>query len=235
MNLLRSIAFALVFYAGTTVAVIGAMISLFRGGRNVRACAVRWARFHRWCCRHLLGIESRIEGTVPAGAVLVAAKHQSMYETVELVLILHEPAIVLKQELADIPFWGRAAQAYGAIPVVREGSAGALRRMLRAARGAVAEGRTILLFPEGTRVAPGEQPPLRAGFAGLYGQLALPVVPVAIDSGRLWPRNSFLKRPGVVTFRFGDRIEPSLPRDEAEARVHAGINRLDQPRSFRNT
>jgi len=161
--------------------------------------------------------------------VIVAAKHQSMFETVELVLILHEPVIVLKQELADIPLWGKLATGYGAIAVQREGSASALRTMLRAAKSAVAAGRLILIFPEGTRVAPGEQPPLKSGFSGLYKQLGLPVTPVAIDSGRLWARNGFLKRPGIVTFRFGETIPPGLSRVEAEARVHAAINVLDTP------
>jgi 1-acyl-sn-glycerol-3-phosphate acyltransferase len=91
----------------------------------------------------------------------------------------------------------------------------------------MAAGRAIMIFPEGTRVAPGEHPPIKSGFAGLYRQLDLPVVPVALDSGRLWPRNSFLKRAGTVTFRFGEFIPPGLPRKEAEARVHTAINALE--------
>lgn len=227
ITLFRSMLFALIFYPGTLVAVLMALPSALKTGPSVRHHALRWARFHRWCCRYLLGIRNRIEGVPPQEQVLIAAKHQSMYETVELVLMLGQPAIVLKQELADLPLWGRAASSYGAIPVVREGNAGALRRMLRAARVAIAEKRQILIFPEGTRVAPGETPPLKAGFAGLYGQMKLPVVPVALDSGKLWPRNSFLKRSGVVTFRFGETIPPGLPRAEVEARVHAAINALE--------
>jgi 1-acyl-sn-glycerol-3-phosphate acyltransferase len=126
-----------------------------------------------------------------------------------------------------MPGWGRAARLYGMIPVDRAGGATALRRMLKAADQAVAAGRPIIIFPEGTRVAPGEQPPLQPGFAGLYRALGLPVVPVAIDSGRLWPRHRFIKRPGFVTFRFADPIPPGLPRREIEARVHAAINALE--------
>jgi 1-acyl-sn-glycerol-3-phosphate acyltransferase len=92
----------------------------------------------------------------------------------------------------------------------------------------------VLIFPEGTRVAPGEQPPLQPGFAGLYKQLGLPVVPVALDSGRLWPRNSFVKRPGIVTVRFGEPIPPGLPRAEIEAKVHAAINALEGGRPARD-
>lgn len=228
MIIIRSLLFALIFHAGTTVIVLIALAACWLGA-DLRPHVARWAQFHRWCCRVLVGIESRVEGEIPRGNAFVAAKHQSMYETVELVLILHEPAIVLKQELADIPLWGKLATRYGAIPVTREGSAGALRIMLRAAQKAVAAGRLILIFPEGTRVAPGEQPPLKSGFSGLYKQLNLPVTPVALDSGRLWARNGFLKRPGIVTFRFGEIIPPGLPRAEAEARVHAAINVLDRP------
>lgn len=229
MIVLRSIAFALVFYAGSLVCVLAALPASLRGDPSVRGHAVRWARLHRWCCRHLLGVEHRVEGVLPDGPVLIACKHQSMYETIEMILIGRGPAIVLKHELATMPFWGKVATAYGAIPIVREGSASALRAMIRSGRAMIAEGRPILIFPEGTRVPPGEQPELKSGFAGLYRQLALPVVPIALDSGRLWPRKSFFKRPGIVTFRMGAVIPAGLPRDEIEARVHAAINVLDTP------
>jgi 1-acyl-sn-glycerol-3-phosphate acyltransferase len=101
--------------------------------------------------------------------------------------------------------------------------------MLRAAEGPIAEGRALVIFPEGTRVPVGAQPPLQPGFAGLYRALKLPVVPVAIDSGRLYARGLWGKRPGVITFRFGEPIPPGLPRAEIEALVHAAINLLDRP------
>ena len=227
MNLLRSLLFALFFYPGTAVAVLLAFpVALFAREGLIRV-TIGWARWHRWCARWLLGVRSRIEGQVPTGAVLVAAKHQSMFETIEMLLYVYRPAVVLKRELADIPGWGWVARRYGVIPVDRTGGAGALRRMLAAGRQAVAEGRPIAIFPEGTRVPVGEQPPLQAGFAGLYRALGIPVVPIALDSGRLWPRRSFVKKPGIVTIRFGDPIPPGLPRKEIEAKVHAAINVLD--------
>ena len=189
-----------------------------------------WVGFHRWCARTLLGITTRVEGVAPAGAVLVAAKHQSMYETMELVLLLHEPAIIMKRQLSDIPLWGWVARSYGIIPVDREGGAVALRRMMRAAQAAIAQGRPIVIFAEGRRVSAGETPPLQPGFAGLYRALKLPVVPLALDSGRLWPRRAFVKRPGIVTFRFGATFPPGLGRDKIEAAVHAAINALEPAR-----
>lgn len=228
MDGLRSLLFAFVFYGGTVFAVLGALPVTLFGGQALRGYAIGWARFHRWCARWILGITSRIEGTVPTGPTLCAAKHQSMYETIELLLILDRPGVVLKRELADIPLWGRIARLYGAIPVDREGSARALREMIRTARIVAEEGRGIVIFPEGTRVAPGTSPPLRAGFAGLYKMFGMPVVPIALDSGRLWGRGRLVKRPGVVTFRFGETIPPGLPRKEAEAMVHAAINALER-------
>lgn len=226
MALLRSLLFALIFYPGTLGAVLVAFPLSLLGGHAVRRQAVRWAKFHRWCARFLLGVRSRVEGEIPPGPLLFASKHQSMYETLELLVMLDDPAMVVKRELADIPLWGEIARKHGVIPVDRAGSATALRYMLRAARAAVADGRPIVIFPEGTRVLPGEQPPLRAGFAGLYRSLDLPVVPIALDSGRSWPRGAFIKRPGVITFRFQEMIPPGLPRPEIEARVHAAINAL---------
>ncbi len=230
MNFLRSALFALFFYPGTVVAVLTAFALAPFSRRGLNAATHGWARYHRWCARLLLGVRTRVEGTMPGGAVLVAAKHQSMFETVEFLLLLDHPAVVLKRELADLPGWGGVARRYGVIPVDRGGGATALRRMLKAARAAVAEGRPILIFPEGTRVNPGEQPPLQAGFAGLYKSLAVPVVPIALDSGRLWPRSGFVKRPGIVTMRVGEPIPPGLPREEMEARVHAAINALERVR-----
>ncbi len=228
MAAIRSFLFALMFYGGTVPAVLLSFpISLF-GTKAIRRWAHLWCRYHKLCARWLLGVRTRLEGTPPKGACLVACKHQSMFETLEIILLLDEPAMVLKRELADIPLWGWVTRRYGVIPVDRKGGAAALRRMMRAAEAAIAEGRPIVIFPEGTRVAPGEQPPPQPGFAGLYRVLKLPVVPVAVDSGRLWPRGRFVKQAGIVTMRFLEPIGPGLPRPEIEGRVHEAINVLDR-------
>lgn len=224
--MLRSALFALLFYAGSVVIVLSGLIMIPFDARAIRATTRRWARFHHWCAAAILGVRAEVEGEAPTSPVLVAAKHQSMYETVHILLLLPNPVVVMKKSLADIPGWGRIARRYGIIAIDRAGGAGALRAMLAEARAAAASARPVAIFPEGTRVAPGESPPLQPGFAGLYRTLGLPVVPLALESGSVWPRG-FVKRPGTIRFRFGEPIPPGLPRAEIEARVHAAINVLE--------
>jgi 1-acyl-sn-glycerol-3-phosphate acyltransferase len=224
---LRTLLFTIVFYGLSVPIVLFAPVVALFGRRALIGYAMGWARFHRWSARVLLGIRARIEGVPSAEPALYAAKHQSMFETLELALMLGAPAVVMKAELARIPVWGWAARRYGVIVIDRAGAGQAMRQMMREAREALDSGRSIVLFPEGTRVRPGEQPPLRAGFAGLYRALGVPVVPVALDSGLVWPRRG-PKRPGIVTFHFGAPVPPGLARREAEARVHAAINALDR-------
>jgi 1-acyl-sn-glycerol-3-phosphate acyltransferase len=228
MDRIRSLLFVSIFYPGTLLYMLACFLVMPFGPRPLRATVKAWTRFHRRCAAWLLGIRARVEGGLPSGPVLVAAKHQAMFETLELVIVLDSPVLVMKRELADLPLWGRLAKSYGMIPVDRAAGAKALRRMLKEAAAAREEGRPVVIFPEGTRVPPGEQPPLQPGFAGLYRALGLPVVPLALDSGRLWPRDWFAKRPGMITFRFGEPIPAGLPRDEIEARVHEAINVLDR-------
>jgi 1-acyl-sn-glycerol-3-phosphate acyltransferase len=223
----RTVAFLVIFYGVTALAVLVALIVSLFGRGALRRFGLAWVGFHAWCVRWILGIRTRIEGRLPEGPVLVAAKHQSFWDPLGLIRLIGAPAAVMKRQLADIPLWGRLARTYGAISVDRQGGAKALRRMMDEAGEAVAEGRSILIFPEGTRVEPGAQPPLQGGFAGLYRRFGLPVVPVALDSGLLWPRRGLAKRSGVVTVRFGEPLPPGLPRAELEQRVHRAINALE--------
>lgn len=227
VTFIRSLLFNVFFYIGSIPLVIGAALSVPFGQNAVIASSRVWAQYHHLCVRWLLGIRTVVKGEFPTGAVIIAMKHEAMLETIEVLRLIERPAVVFKAELLNIPLWGRAALSHGVIPVARETGSAALRRMLKAAREAVALDRPILIFPEGTRVPPGEQPPLRAGIAGLYKTLGVPVVPVAVDSGRLWPKRKFLKRSGVVTMLIGDPIPPGLSRDEIEQRIHAAINLLN--------
>jgi 1-acyl-sn-glycerol-3-phosphate acyltransferase len=125
-----------------------------------------------------------------------------------------------------MPLFGWVTRRYGVIGVDREAGAKALREMMLEAKRAKAAQRPVIIFPEGTRVPVGERPDLRPGFAGLYRALGLPVVPVAVDSGKLWQRG-FVKPSGTIHFKAGDVIPAGLKRAEIEARVHAAINALN--------
>lgn len=227
MQALRSLLYAVIFYPATGLFVIAGLIASIFGMDATRALVRSWTTFNHHLCRLLLGIRVQVTGKLPTGAVLIAVKHQSMFETLEMERIAETPVIVLKRELSQIPFFGWLTRRYGVIPVDRSAGPRALREMVAAGRRAVASGRAVMIFPEGTRVAPGETPPLRSGFAGLYRALGLPVVPVAVNSGLLWPKGRLVKDPGTVTFLIGDTIEPGLKREEIEARVHAAINALE--------
>lgn len=228
-DVLRSLAFYVLFYGGTFVLAFVVTLRLMLPGRGFVNTVRGWTRWHRWCVRRVLGIEVRVEGEVPRGEVLVALKHESFFEAIDLPVLLDYPAVFAKIELLRLPLWGRAGRHYGLIGVERDQGAKALRQMIAAARERVAEGRVLAIFPEGTRVPHGQQPPLQAGFAGVYKLLALPVVPVAVDSGVLYKRR--WKHPGVITYRFGEPIAPGLPRGAVEAQVHAAINALNPPAS----
>jgi 1-acyl-sn-glycerol-3-phosphate acyltransferase len=225
---LRSCLFDAFFYGGSVPIVLTAPVSALFGQRMLHAHVMMWLGWHGWCARNIMGIHSRVAGIVPNQPTLYAAKHQSPYETFELTRVLGGPVFVMKAELARIPVWGWAARRYGAICVDRSGSAKALRQMLREAEAARAAGRSVLIFPEGTRVRPGDRAPLRSGLAGLYKALRLSLVPVALDSGLVWPRSG-PKRPGTVTFAFTEALAPGLSRGQVEQQVHAAINLLEPP------
>lgn len=223
---LRSALFALLFYPGTLVYVLLILASTAVSERAVRYWVHAWALFHYWLVRRVLGIRFEWEGEIPDGPFLIAVKHQAMVEAVDTLRFAKSPVVVMKRELSHMPLWGKAARAYGVIGVDREAGAAALREMMVEAKKAAAGGRPVIIFPEGTRVPVGERPPLRPGFAGLYRVLGLPVVPVALDSGRLWGPN-LPRRGGTVHFRIGDPIPPGLGREEVERRVHQAINMLE--------
>lgn len=223
----RSLAFALVFYGLTVLMLVVAVFaSLLGTGAMIRIGQI-WAWQHRLLSRILLGQRVVIEGELPKAAQFVVMKHESMFETLDSVRLFGRPVIAAKRELIEIPVWGWVARRYGLIPVDRKAGASALRAIRAAALEGMAQGRTVVFFPEGTRVPHGKAPALKAGFAGVYAVLGVPVIPVAVDSGRLSPRGGFMKRAGIITYRIGEAVPPGLPRTEAEARVHAAINALN--------
>jgi 1-acyl-sn-glycerol-3-phosphate acyltransferase len=227
VTFVRSLLFMLLFYGLTIPLLVAAVIACVIGWRAIVPVGMAWSWMHRLLARVVLGQKVVVEGELPREAQFVVIKHESMFETLDTICLFKRPIIAAKRELVNIPVWGWVAHRYGLIPVDRTAGASALRAIRAQALAGMAEGRTVVFFPEGTRVPHGEAPPLKAGFAGIYMILGVPVIPIAVNSGRLSPRNSFLKRAGTITYRIGDAVPPGLPRAEAEARVHAAINVLN--------
>jgi len=222
---LRSLALNMALYGWTAFLCFALLATLFFPRRCMIAVVHLWLRHIEWIERHIGGIHYRVTGReyVPEGACIIASKHQSAWETFKLHLLFGDPAIVLKAELLNIPIWGWYVRRAGMIPIDRSGGALALARMMAAAHKAADAGRRIVIFPQGTRTAPGEQRSYKSGVAALYQELNLPVVPMALNSGLLWGKNSFIKKPGLITIEFLPPIPPGLPRDEMMTRLKTGL------------
>ena len=232
MLLLRSYLFALAFYVTTALfLVFGSWLLL-----APRSWAMAGLRTHAivsvWLLRVIAGTKLEVRGRdrLPKGACLVVSKHQSAWDTFGLVPLFPDPAIVLKDELKWIPFYGWFCVKFEHILVRRDKAAKALKTMIADAQQRAGEGREIVIFPEGTRQAPGAPPDYKPGYVALYEALGLPCVPLALNSGLFWPRRSLIRHPGTIVVEFLEPIPPGLPRkafrEELEARLEAAAGRL---------
>lgn len=234
MTLLRSTIFNLAFFAFTAVTSVLCLPLvplLDRAGRL--ALLAWWAERVLGLLRITVGITVRVTGRehLPEhGPALIAAKHQSAFDTIVWLALLPRPAYVLKRELLWIPLYGWYARAAGMIAVDRAAGPAAIRHLMRAGEAALAEGRQIVIFPEGTRTAPGERRAYQPGIAALYARSGLPVIPVATDSGRCWGRRAFHKRAGTITVAVLPPIPAGLDRgvmlERLEAAIEAETGRL---------
>ena len=184
-----------------------------------------WSRVSLWWLKVIAGTRLEVRGLehLPAGAALVAGKHQSLWETFALFPLLDDPAIVLKRELMWLPLFGWFAWKFGMIPVDRTARGAALRSLLRRAEAAIAAKRQIVVFPEGTRRAPDAAPDYKPGATALYLRLGVPCVPFALNSGLFWPRRELLRRPGTIIVEFLPAIPPGLARKAFESRLIEAI------------
>jgi 1-acyl-sn-glycerol-3-phosphate acyltransferase len=232
MKRLRSIAFSIAFPLWTGICCIVLAFGPLLPRKGALRLAVFWVRSVAWVERHVLGLHYRVIGreNLPAhGAFIVAAKHQSTFETMKLHLILNDPAIVLKKELLRIPIWGPYLRQTGMIPIDRGAGRRAMGDMLTASEKAKAEGRPIVIFPQGTRIPVGVKRSYKSGVVALYQELGLPILPLALNSGLFWPKSG-MKHGGTVTFSFLPPIEPGLDPDAAlsqlEQRLESETDRL---------
>jgi 1-acyl-sn-glycerol-3-phosphate acyltransferase len=183
------------------------------------------SRFELLLLKYIVGMKLEVRGRekLPKGACLIASKHQSAWETFALIPIFRDPALLMKRELFWIPFHGWFSRKFDMIPVDRDKGPAALRRMLKEAKTRIADGREIIIFPEGTRKAPGAPPDYKTGIVLLYDALQVPCVPVALNSGLFWPRRSLIRRPGTVIVEILDPIPPGLPKAEFMRRLQTAI------------
>lgn len=184
-----------------------------------------WAAGTIWLARVLLNIRYEIRGAehITNEPVIYASKHQSAWDTAIFLLLLRQPSYVLKRELLRIPLWGWYLWRMGMIAIDRSAGASAMKQMIRDAKTRITEGRTIVIYPEGTRTRPGTPPTYHPGVVALYSQLGVPVVPVALNSGLYWGKDAFIKKPGTITISFLPPIPPGLPKSEFLPRLQDAI------------
>lgn len=233
MVYLRSILFNLVYYVISTAIVILSLPVFAFGNEKAGAWVIRgWARTGIFLLRVLAGTKLEFRGLehMPRAGAIVAAKHQSMFETFALFPRLPNPTYVMKRELARIPLWGWYATRAGMITVEREQGTAALRKLAGDVSTAVAAGRQVIIFPEGTRRPPGAEPDYKGGIAHLYRMTGAPVVPAALNSGFFWPRRRMLRYPGTIVIEFLPPIPPGLTSraflERLESEVETASNRL---------
>jgi 1-acyl-sn-glycerol-3-phosphate acyltransferase len=230
--MLRSIIFAAAFYVVTALFLVLGSWLFFAPRSWAMAGLKAHAIASLWLLEHIVGTEMEVRGreNLPQDACLVVSKHQSAWDTFALVPLFRDPAIVLKDELKWIPFYGWFCVKFEHILVKREKAASALKAMIRDARKKAAQGREILIFPEGTRRPPGAPPDYKPGYVALYEGLGLPCVPLALNSGLYWPRRSLMRCPGTIVVEFLEPLPPGMGRKEfretIEARLEAASARL---------
>ncbi|PQA87954.1 lysophospholipid acyltransferase family protein [Hyphococcus luteus] len=211
---IRSAAFAVYLPVIVVLMGIGCMPVMLFGENAARATVKTWSRLALFGLKWIAGVSCRIEGAenIPQEGALIAANHQSMWETIALYALAPKPVMILKKELTRIPVYGWWARAAGNVTIDRKGGAKALRAMARAAKAHTDAGCQVVIFPEGTRSAPGARQRYQPGVAGIYTTAEAPCVPAAHDSGRFWRHPGGEKIPGVITLRFLPAIPPGLDR-----------------------
>ncbi len=222
---LRSVLFFVLFQAWTAILAVLYLPLLLLPRAVMMAGAHLWLRGVMAILRSVVGLDYEVRGreNLPEGPVIIASKHQSAFETFAFHLVFNDPAYVLKRELGWIPFFGWYLLKTGVIAIDRSAGTKALKAMVKGAEAAKAQGRPIVIFPEGTRTPPGSRQPYHSGIAMLYGSLGVPVVPVALNSGLFWGRRAFTKRAGTVTIEILPAFAPGLNRKRFMADLETSI------------
>lgn len=225
MLVLRSLLFNALFYLNLLLLMTAALPAFVLPRRFVVGIAKQWGRNSLWLLRVICGVKVEYRGRekIPAGPLLIAAKHQSTWDTFALLHLFSDPTFVIKRELMWIPLFGWCSWKAGMIPVDRGAGKAALTAVAARTRAALLEGRQIVIFPEGTRRAPGAEPKYKVGIAHLYGEAVAPCLPIALNSGLFWPRRKLLRYPGTVVVDILDPIQPGLDKTSFLQRLEQDI------------
>jgi 1-acyl-sn-glycerol-3-phosphate acyltransferase len=211
---LRSLAFNISMYLAMAVlAVVYLPYALFSREGAYKACH-NFCRWVIWTARWMVGLNVEIRGTPPTDEVVVAAKHQSFFDILVIFHAIPRGKFIMKRELLFAPILGQYAWRIGCVPVNRGKRGQAIAQMLADVAKGLREPGQLVIYPQGTRVAPGVDMPYKVGTAILYEQLGQPCVPVATNIGVFWPKRGVLRRPGTAVVEFLPRLPPGLPRDE---------------------
>lgn len=213
--IVRSIGFNVLFYLNTLFLLMLALPTFFLPYRAIIWVATTWGRINLVLLRVVAGVRVEVRGAekIPKGPLLVAAKHQSAWETFALVPLFDNPVFILKRELQWLPIFGWLTIKGRMVPVDRSAGSQALTAMVERARIELADNRQLIIFPEGTRRPAGAEPRYKFGVAHLYAAEGVPCIPIALNSGLFWPRRSIRMRPGKVLVEVLDPIEPGLDKD----------------------
>lgn len=231
-----SLIFIIQMYLAMAIAALAfAIPAIFH--RRAAYMAVRtYARWVRFSARVLVGLKSEIRGEVPSGEVMIASKHQSFFDIILLASVLPEPKFIMKKELLWTPILGQYAMRIGCIPVDRGKKGAAIAKMKQDVAKASAIPGQLIIFPQGTRVAPGATLPYKVGAGILYAQLGQPCIPVATNVGVFWPRHSLLRKPGLAVVEFLPAIAPGRSIGDfmrtVEAEIEPASDKLMQEAGF---
>jgi len=232
MLALRSLLFNATFFGGGVLFALALVPCLVLPRGAMQWGLKAWAAGTMWALKHIAGLSWEVKGqeNLPDRPCIFACKHQSAWETGIFYLLLNDPSYILKKELLSIPFFGWYIARGGAIAIDRKAGARALKLMISGTKKRLARGQNVVIFPEGTRAAPGKPGTYHPGIAALYKGVDAPVVPVALNSGLFWQRRSFLKRPGRITLEFLPPVEPGQDRrafmGDLQTRMEEATNRL---------
>ncbi len=236
VQLVRSLIFIVQMYLAMVVlAIVFTPFAIVRRDMALRACHT-YCRYVRWSAAWMVGLRSEVRGAVPNGAVLVAAKHQSFFDILIIFGALPRPRFIMKKQLKYAPILGWYALRLGCVPVDRGKRGQAIKQMVDGVKNAVGEPGQLIIYPQGTRVAPGAHLPYKVGTAVLYEQLGQDCVPVATNVGVFWPRHGLYRKPGLAVVEFLPVIkageEPRVFLERLEQQVEDASNRLMQEAGF---